>query len=95
MAKVSDAQKSEAFRPPGLEYHYGKSMQRTLTYGQSKDSPFRSAYTIEHPSTKQLLDFGNSNKETMPGDLNNLKPDQLLQLFSRVTRPAQTFTKVT
>lgn len=39
-------------------------MKPVLTYGMSKDSPFHTAFTKEHPSTKQLLDYNEKRKSS-------------------------------
>ena len=58
MAKIQDAKTEEIFRPTSCDRVGGKPMKPVFTYGMSKDSPFRNAYTKEHPLTKQLLDDG-------------------------------------
>lgn len=36
----------------------GKTLNTVAKYGVSIDSPFKNKFTTNHPSTKQLLDYG-------------------------------------
>ena len=52
VAQVKDVETDRSFRPLNCDYPSAKEMKPTLTYGMSKDSPFHSAYTKDHPLTK-------------------------------------------
>ena len=68
MAKVKDTVNNAAFIPEGSKLRGGKPLNPTLTIGMSKDSPFHmhSGYTKTHPSTKQLLDYGDKKRQPAP-----------------------------
>ena len=41
--------------------------------GMSKDSPFHTTgYTKTHPSSKQILDYGDKKKRNLPHDMSSL-----------------------
>ena len=59
MAQVKDAKNNVSFAPENSKPKGGKPLKTTLKVGMSKDSPFHTTgYTKVHPSTKQLLDYG-------------------------------------
>ena len=64
LARVSDTKNDSSFRSSNCNISSSKPMQPVRTYGMSKDSPFHTAYTRDHPSTKQLLDYGDRRKSS-------------------------------
>ena len=65
MARLQDAKKSARFAPDSEKPKGGKPLNTTLKVGMSKDSPFHTGYTSTHPSTKQLLDYGQRKAEAV------------------------------
>ena len=58
MARVKDTMNNVSFVPENSKPKGVKPLNPTLKVGMSKDSPFHTGYTKTHPSTKQLLDYG-------------------------------------
>ena len=61
----------------------------------SKDSPFHmtSGYTKTHPSTKQLLDYGNKRPQKIEGDISKLPLDKQIELYQSQKQPKM-FTNI-
>ena len=80
VSKVKDAKNDSSFRPTSCDNNASKVMKPVLTYGMSKDSPFHSGYTKNHPSTKQLLDYGEKRQSS---NLEHVKHPKLFMTIMR------------
>lgn len=84
MARVQDAKNTVSFAPENAKPKGEKPQNPTLKVGMSKDSPFHttSGYTKTHPSTKQLLDYGNNRRpQNLEGDISKLSLERQIELY--------------
>ena len=82
MARLQEAKNNVKFAPDSEKPHGGKPLNTTLKVGMSKDSPFHSNYTSTHPSTKQLLDYGQRKAEPVTVvDISKLPIEKQIQFY--------------
>jgi len=62
MALNKNAQGNERFNAKSAVSLRKKAIKSVIKYGMSKDSPFLTKYTYEHPSTLKILDYDSMNK---------------------------------
>jgi len=65
MALIKNASNKVSFAPQNLTQASGKPIKPILKSGMSVDSPFHTKLTFVHPSTKQLLDYNESRRESL------------------------------
>ena len=102
MARVKDAKNNVSFAPENSKPKGGKPLKTTLKVGMSKDSPFHTTgYTKVHPSTKQLLDYGQLPKPgtssasmvTVVSEISKLPIEQQIQFYASQKQPKM-FTNI-